>query len=83
MSTHPEQEQAEEDFKNIQSSHLGKYYDKNLIYYHKVIGDPCYRYNKEVKEQFFKNVYLSLLFFYFIWYKGKDFIAKAIKKCNA
>lgn len=42
----------------------------------KLIGDPCYRYNKEAKEKFFKNPYLAYMFLYFALNFGKRFISK-------
>lgn len=42
--------------------------------YEPLVGDPCYRYNKCVKEKFFKNLYLSYLFTQFIYYNGEQFI---------
>jgi len=35
---------------------------RKLQTYEPLIGDPCYRYNKSVKEKFFKNTFLSYLF---------------------
>ena len=43
--------------------------------YDPLIGDPCYRYNKCVKEKFFKNVYLAFLFIQFVKYYGDEFVA--------
>jgi hypothetical protein len=37
-----------------------------------VIGNPCYRYNKYVKETFFKNVYLSYMFLQYVAYGSKN-----------
>lgn len=50
--------QEEEDIETFKESHKdlinsGRYYDKNSTFYDKIVGDPCYRYNKEVKEKFF------------------------------
>jgi len=35
--------------------------NKNSSYYPEV-GDPCYKYRREVKEKFFGNVHTSFLF---------------------
>ncbi len=51
---------------------------KNL--YDPLVGDPCYRYNKQAKEKFFKNVYLSYLFVQFVFYEGKTFLHKKSQK---
>jgi hypothetical protein len=31
--------------------------------YFPLVGDPCYRFNREVKERFFNNVYCAFLFY--------------------
>lgn len=62
------------------NNNTGKFYDKNNTSYCSEIADPCYRYNKCVKERFFKNVYLSYMFAFFAWLGGKTYIQKQAKK---
>ncbi len=46
--------------------------------YDPLVGDPCYRYNKGVKEKFFKNVFLAYLFIQFAYYNGQTFTKKKL-----
>jgi hypothetical protein len=43
-----------------------------------VVGDPCYRYNKQAKENFFTNPFLAFMFVQFVYYHGMHFIEKII-----
>lgn len=52
----------------------------NMPKYNNTIGDPCYRYNKQAKEHFFRNVYLAYLFLFFAAYDSKHFVAKKSQK---
>eukprot|EP00347_Sterkiella_histriomuscorum_P000701 403374835 len=49
---------------------------KQLQVYDPLIGDPCYRYNKAVKEKFFKNPFLSYLYLFFVYQSGAIFVEK-------
>jgi hypothetical protein len=52
----------------------GRASKKPKYMYEPLIGDPCYRYNKEAKERFFKNRYLAFLFIQYTYYFGNDFV---------
>ena len=75
---------ADEYHYSPRSGHPSLPFNEDSIYvknstlptYNIMIGDPRYRYNKEAKEKFFKNPYLSFMFLYFAACYAKRFIDK-------
>lgn len=50
---------------------------ERIVNYIELVGDPCYRYNRKAKENFFKNPALAYLFFKAYYILTEDYRSKA------